>query len=35
MMWKSKGGWKRWHYDVHIKKGGRKRDIMMCKFRGA
>ena len=26
MLWKSKGGWKRWHYDVQIKgrmdKGG-------------
>ena len=21
MMWKSKGGWKRWHYDVQIKRG--------------
>ena len=22
MMWKLRGGWKRWHYDVQIEKGG-------------
>ena len=33
MIWKSNCGWKRWHYDAHIKRADLKVDIMMCKLR--
>ena len=32
MIWKSKGGWKRWYYDVQIKRVyGIREGIMMLK----